>query len=333
MLLVAAYYNIFGKWYYVLITQGGPGEGDKDTFIPAALALNESFYVVEKLPEPLGWRGNGAAVLQFGVLDRVACELARREGLQTTLGGNSRDDINRSKERRNGSKESKIVKAEADLEIEENTEIESGCDPQPLFLHASWQPKLNALRHIRKFRQLGSEENTVQLFGYDVEKVTWGYMVEMACEGEIIEEEEEEEVEVATFNFDDIMSEGDREGLKRKRAETDRLMMGEEQHEKDQPTSKKDSSSRHGSNAVNERGTETRNKNKRACILAQGLNLGKLEFRDWGDGNKSATGVCLQTRTSFKNMFGKEYVFSADEEQVDGGGGNETLKSYFHTRG
>ncbi|QSZ36044.1 hypothetical protein DSL72_007168 [Monilinia vaccinii-corymbosi] len=63
-LLLAAYYNAYGDYYYHLMTQGGAGEGDKETFSVAALVLGKSFYTVSQLPRPFGMPGNGAAVLQ-----------------------------------------------------------------------------------------------------------------------------------------------------------------------------------------------------------------------------------------------------------------------------
>ena len=47
-LLLALYYNVYGPtWYYNIISQGTAGEGDKDTFIAAAHALNASYYQVK----------------------------------------------------------------------------------------------------------------------------------------------------------------------------------------------------------------------------------------------------------------------------------------------
>lgn len=44
-LLLALYYNIFGPdFYYPLMTQGGAGEGDKETFIAAAVVMNEPYF-------------------------------------------------------------------------------------------------------------------------------------------------------------------------------------------------------------------------------------------------------------------------------------------------
>jgi alpha 1,2-mannosyltransferase len=129
-LMLAAYYNAYSEYVYHLITQGGPGEGDKDTFAAAALVLNASFYTVRHAPVPLGMRGDGAVVLQF-------------------------DPI---------------------------VDYMDGMEEKPFFIHASWPPKLNPLRNVRSERQWGSEETSRARFeGMDVERVAWGFMVEMAC--------------------------------------------------------------------------------------------------------------------------------------------------------
>jgi alpha 1,2-mannosyltransferase len=65
-LVLAGYYNAYGSnYFYRLLSQGGPGEGDKETFGAAALVLNASFYTVLEPPRALGIRNEGAAVLQF----------------------------------------------------------------------------------------------------------------------------------------------------------------------------------------------------------------------------------------------------------------------------
>ncbi|OGM47374.1 hypothetical protein ABOM_003810 [Aspergillus bombycis] len=54
-LLLAAYYNYYGpNYYYSLLGQGAPGAGDKDTFLHAATALNQSFYAVSETVVDLG---------------------------------------------------------------------------------------------------------------------------------------------------------------------------------------------------------------------------------------------------------------------------------------
>lgn len=69
-LLLAAYYNYYGpSHYYPLISQGGPGEGDKDTFITAARAAKEPFYQVKKCVDTIGYyedgQYHGGAMLQY----------------------------------------------------------------------------------------------------------------------------------------------------------------------------------------------------------------------------------------------------------------------------
>jgi hypothetical protein len=46
----------------------------------------------------------------------------------------------------------------------------------------------------------------------------------------------------------------------------------------------------------------------------------KIEFRAWGGGNKTATPVCEQTRGSFKNMFGRDYVREGVAGEGEDGG-------------
>ncbi|PVH17484.1 uncharacterized protein CXQ87_000370 [Candidozyma duobushaemuli] len=44
-LLLALYYNVYGpNFYYPLLTQGGAGEGDKETFIAAATVMKENWF-------------------------------------------------------------------------------------------------------------------------------------------------------------------------------------------------------------------------------------------------------------------------------------------------
>ncbi|TVY89029.1 Alpha-1,2-mannosyltransferase, partial [Lachnellula willkommii] len=64
-LSLAGYYNAYGeKYFYRLLSQGGAGEGDKETFSAAALILNNSFYTVSERPHPFGGDGDGPPILQ-----------------------------------------------------------------------------------------------------------------------------------------------------------------------------------------------------------------------------------------------------------------------------
>ncbi|KAL4967296.1 mannosyltransferase putative-domain-containing protein [Aspergillus stella-maris] len=54
-LVLASYYNYYGPdYYYTLLDQGAPGAGDKDTFLQAATALNETFYSVSESVTDVG---------------------------------------------------------------------------------------------------------------------------------------------------------------------------------------------------------------------------------------------------------------------------------------
>ncbi|KAJ6119588.1 hypothetical protein N7523_003868 [Penicillium sp. IBT 18751x] len=68
-LLLAAYYNFHGpSVYFRLLTQGGPGEGDKETFTAAAAALQAPYYTVSEKVQPIGHfdsiKHSGSAMVQ-----------------------------------------------------------------------------------------------------------------------------------------------------------------------------------------------------------------------------------------------------------------------------
>ncbi|KAJ5613067.1 Alpha-mannosyltransferase [Penicillium lagena] len=81
-LLLCTYYNYWGPThYYPLLSQGAAGEGDKETFVAAATAMNEPFYQVS---EPICALGHatagglaGSAMAQF---DPVADFALTRQG-------------------------------------------------------------------------------------------------------------------------------------------------------------------------------------------------------------------------------------------------------------
>ncbi|KAH8687748.1 mannosyltransferase putative-domain-containing protein [Tricladium varicosporioides] len=146
-LLLAAYYNVYGSIYYTLFTQGGMGEGDKETFPTANLVLGKPFYTVRSPVWPIGISGNGGAAL-----------------IQAHPGED-------------------LVSSE-------------GKAAKPLFIHASWWPKLNAARYFADRRQWGSKEEQIEVFGWDVEAVARGEMVDMACDEGIRFEDWVDKVEI-----------------------------------------------------------------------------------------------------------------------------------------
>ena len=54
-LVLAAYYNYYGpSHYFMLLSQGAPGEGDKETFLQAATAMGTDFYTVSETVGAIG---------------------------------------------------------------------------------------------------------------------------------------------------------------------------------------------------------------------------------------------------------------------------------------
>lgn len=56
LLLLSTYYNFYGpSYYYPLLSQGHPGEGDKETYVAPAMILGLPFYAVSTRPEVFGY--------------------------------------------------------------------------------------------------------------------------------------------------------------------------------------------------------------------------------------------------------------------------------------
>lgn len=77
-LLLAMYYNYHGpEYYYKLFSQGGPGEGDKETFIAAAKVMQEPYYQVSERIGAIGRRQEdgsmaGSAMVQYDPIEDYA---------------------------------------------------------------------------------------------------------------------------------------------------------------------------------------------------------------------------------------------------------------------
>ncbi|KAJ6109889.1 hypothetical protein N7486_002124 [Penicillium sp. IBT 16267x] len=76
-LLLCTYYNYWGpSHYYPLLSQGAAGEGDKETFVAAANAMNEPFYQVSESICALGHKKEGgmagSAMAQFNPMQDYA---------------------------------------------------------------------------------------------------------------------------------------------------------------------------------------------------------------------------------------------------------------------
>ena len=156
-LLLAAYYNIYGPdWYYPLLSQGALGQGDKCTFETAAVVLGQPWYRVKTPVKAVGrgtsdgrWRGSG--MVQFLPMDDI-----KRYGFDKFFAANSSVHV------------------------------------RPAFLHAN-TPKMNAGHLVDEgdledadtglhLRLWGDVKTQVDIFGLDLEMLTWRKLVEVGCE-------------------------------------------------------------------------------------------------------------------------------------------------------
>lgn len=153
-LLLAAYYNIFGPHhFYPLLSQGASGEGDKETFIAAALVLGKPYYRVRARVGTVGYfdeagEFKGCAMVQHHPGDEYLAHHAPSGS---------------------GGKAPTI---------------------RPFFLHAN-MPKMN-LGHLvdepgittwgGEHRRLwGPQESQEEQFGIDLERAVWREMLTGEC--------------------------------------------------------------------------------------------------------------------------------------------------------
>lgn len=181
-LLLATYYNHYGPdFYYPLQSQGAPGEGDKETFYWAAIALHEPVYSVSTIVRALGytttkgeWRGS-AMVQHDPVID-----LAMR-------------DPRRNSD--NGDADKQAVPGKADTYLPHPR-----MRPRPYFVHANFPkfdpatifqneamgatgPTRDADGTLRRVWQ-PTEAAAIEEFGFDLERRLWSEIRNIACEYE-----------------------------------------------------------------------------------------------------------------------------------------------------
>lgn len=160
-LMLAAYYNYYGPdYYYSLQSQGGQGEGDKETYVWAATALGEDFYFVKQGVRSLGRVDSSGEYVGTGMAQAHPVE---------------------------------------DFYLNANTPVSKHVPVplRPLFVHANF-PKINPYVTFDKgdeeihhpvqdqngtwVRAWMPREVTVEMFGMDVEESLWETIRTVVCE-------------------------------------------------------------------------------------------------------------------------------------------------------
>lgn len=158
-LVLAAYYNYYGPdYYYTLLDQGAPGAGDKDTFLHAASALNETFYSVSE------------TVLDIGNVTPWNSQVAINAGY---IQADPIQDYNLTSQGKWRVKDPSISKP-----------------PRAFFIHAG-DPEFNPGKDLLGRKLVGFDGNPTRLWtyppeamkrlGYDAEKAFWEETMTVAC--------------------------------------------------------------------------------------------------------------------------------------------------------
>jgi alpha 1,2-mannosyltransferase len=180
-LLLAVYYNYYGpKHYYPLFSQGAQGEGDKETFLHAAMALDEPFYDVRTSVTVMGSMINGtfwSAGMKQG--DPVEDYSLRRAAAA------------RKPESSAPSSAAMDHAAEESGDSSSSSAAEEQPSARSLFIHNN-MVKLD-VRHLfdrperwrnetgARVRLWGPADDIVHAFGYDAELALWRELLVAAC--------------------------------------------------------------------------------------------------------------------------------------------------------
>lgn len=150
LLILAAYYNYYGPdYYYPLFSQGAQGQGDKETFLHAAMALDLPFYDVKRMVSVLGhWTDDeykGLSMLQANPVEDYEVE-------SHTRGGEPRGFFIHNN----------MCKLDPERVFEPHCRLQDGS--------GHW------------LRLWGPKDGIMEQFGYDVEERVWQQVVITACE-------------------------------------------------------------------------------------------------------------------------------------------------------
>lgn len=200
-LLLATYYNVWGpEYYYPLLSQGGMGQGDKNTFETAAIVLGVPYYRVVTPVKSLG-RMDGGHFKGSGMVQCHPTDDYRKYGKKTTISSSSSSasasatTFKLIPEATPPTSHAPLLSSEEKRKKRRRQVAEAlGNDDtsiRPAFLHAN-TPKMNAGHLVDEgdlkdkisaeaLRLWGSLEDQERLFGIDLEKRVWAEMVRSGC--------------------------------------------------------------------------------------------------------------------------------------------------------
>jgi alpha 1,2-mannosyltransferase len=173
-LLLATYYNYYGpKFYYPLLSQGAQGQGDKETFLHAALALGNPFHAVRSPVTVMGHWVNGtwkSAGMKQG--DPVE-DYAVQNGIST-------GSVSKPAPSKDSENSPPSIDGETELETVRPLFIHNNIiklDPKHLFDKSNeWR---NETGHL--VRVWGEKDSAIDQFGFDIERVLWEELVHASC--------------------------------------------------------------------------------------------------------------------------------------------------------
>ena len=172
-LMLAAYYNYYGPtYYYPLLSQGAPGEGDKETFAWAATAIGEPYYAVHERVMALGRHDTNG--------DYLGSAMAQHDPVS---------DYNFTKAHGPPHDRNK----DGDTGKDNHFDIQVS-DVKPFFVHANF-PKFDPSTIFdhqsptqdtngTNVRVWMDPARAVELFGFDAERRFWEEIKATACEYE-----------------------------------------------------------------------------------------------------------------------------------------------------
>jgi alpha 1,2-mannosyltransferase len=170
--LMMVYYNYYGpEFYYPLLCQGSHGAGDKETFAAAALSTGKPWYQVKSGVAGLGFFDEGDYRLSGMAQMDPRTDYAYMPPTKSHIHAS---DLWESK----------------DVDEREGENVPQ--KPKPLFIHQNMH-KLDPARVLKmegstvrmkngtSTRMWGPLENSVESFGYDIERRVWEVLVEEGC--------------------------------------------------------------------------------------------------------------------------------------------------------